>query len=256
MSTFDKLTSAAASSAKASAADTPQVNSLADTRAKDFLLWQQWKETGSKAHLGQLMDQLSPLIYHEVQRASGSLPTSALSAEAKKWTYAAVQTYDPSKGTTLSTHVMNYLPKVRRMNYKFQNAVRLPENMQLQYHEYNKAVTDLTEQLNRDPSPEEVAHRLGWSKALVVRFSSRLYADMIESQSERPAEYTRFNENSILMDHLRQQLTHDELFMLDNADTLSVKEMCEKLGVNLNRYNYLRRKLVDKIARIKGEIGL
>ncbi len=250
MTTFNKLTNTAAEAAKA----TPTPGQ--ETRTRDLELWHQWKQSGSKRHLSQLIDQLSPLIYHEVQRASGSLPTSALAAEAKKWTFKAVETYDPSKGTTLSTHVMNYLPKVRRMNYKYQNAVRLPENMQLQYHEYSKAVNDLTEQLNREPTSDEIAHRLGWSKSLVVKFGERLYADLIESQSERPAEYTHFNENSILLDHLRQQLTSDELFMLDNADKLSVKEMCSRMNVNLNRYNYLRRKLTEKIARIKHEIGL
>lgn len=250
MTTFNKLTDKALEVNKG----TPTAGQ--DARTRDLELWQQWKQSGSKRHLGQLIDQLSPLIYHEVQRASGSLPTSALAAEAKKWTVKAVETYDPSKGTTLSTHVMNYLPKVRRMNYKYQNAVRLPENMQLQYHEYSKAVNDLTEQLNREPTSDEIAHRLGWSKALVVKFGERLYADLIESQSERPAEYTHFNENSILMDYLRQQLTSDELFMLDNADKLSVKDMCSRMDINLNRYNYLRRKLTEKIARIKHEIGL
>lgn len=250
MSTFDSLTTKAVTAAKAPA--TPG----AEARTRDLELWHQWKQTGSKRDLGSLIDQLSPLVYHEVQRASGSLPVSALAAEAKKWTVKAVQTYDPSKGATLSTHVMNYLPKVRRMNYKFQNAVRLPENMQLKFHEYNKALTDLTEELNREPNPEELSKRLGWSKPHVVKFGNSLYADMIESQSERAAEYAQFNENSILLGYLRQQLSEDELFMLDNADKLSVKEMCDHLKVNLNRYNYLRRKLIDKIHKIKQEIGL
>ena len=248
MTTFATLTSKALSTA------TP-IN-LADTRTKDMVVWQQWKDSGSKQHLGQLIQQLSPLVYHEVQRASGSLPTSALAAEAKKWTIKAVQTYDPSKGTTLSTHVMNYLPKVRRMNYKYQNAVRLPENMQLKFHEYNKALNDLTEELSREPSPEELSKRLGWSKPHVVKFAGSLYSDMIESQNERPSEYTQFNENSILLDHLRQQLSEKETFMLDHAADMSVKEMCDHLGVNVNRYNYLRRKLIDKISGIKREIGL
>ena len=191
-----------------------------------------------------------------MSRASGSLPTSALAGEAKKWTIKAIKSYDPSKGTTLSTHVMNYLPKVRRMNYKYQNAVRLPENMQLKYHEYNRALTDLTDQLSRDPTPEELAHKLGWSKGHTIKFRDSLFADLIESQSERPTEYTHFNDNAILMEHLRASLTPDELFILDNAGVLSVADMCKKLGVNLNRYNYLKKKAVDKIANIKHEIGL
>lgn len=248
MTTFAKLTT--------QALNTSTPVTMADTRTKDMVVWQQWKDSGSKQHLGQLIQQLSPLVYYEVQRASGSLPTSALAAEAKKWTIKAVQTYDPSKGTTLSTHVMNYLPKVRRMNYKYQNAVRLPENMQLKFHEYNKALNDLTEELSREPSPEELSKRLGWSKPHVVKFGGSLYADMIESQNERPSEYAQFNENKILLDHLRQQLSENETFMLDHAADMGVKEMCEHLGVNVNRYNYLRRKLIDKISGIKREIGL
>lgn len=252
MSTLEQLSSIAA----ANAAAVKKTAAGAEARSKDLELWHQWKETGSKQHLGQLVDQLGPLIYHEVQRASGSLPTSALAAEAKKWTVKAVTTYDPSKGTTLSTHVMNYLPKVRRLNYKYQNAVRLPENMQLKYHEYNKALTDLTEELGRDPNPDEMSRRLGWSKPHVVKFSNSLYSDMIESQSERAAEYTQFNDRSILMQHLLQQLNETETFILENSDKLTVKQMCDKLGVNVNRYNYLRRKLIQKIQGIQKDVGL
>lgn len=249
MTTLDHLSIVASSSLKKTTAGQ-------DTRSKDLELWQDWKSTNNKKSLGKLIDQLSPLIYHEVQRASGSLPTSALAAEAKKWAIRAVSTYDPSKGTTLSTHVMNYLPKVRRLNYKYQNAVRLPENMQLKFHEYNKALTDLTEELGRDPNPEEMSKRLGWSKPHVVKFGNSLYADMIESQSERAAEYTQFNDKSILMQHLLQQLDETELFILENSDKLTVKQMCDHLKVNVNRYNYLRRKLIQKIQEIQASIGL
>lgn len=225
-------------------------------KLKDQQLWEAWKETGSKKHLGELVDQLSPVIYSEVHRASGTLPTAALGAEAKKWAIKAIQTYDPSKGTTLSTHVMNYLPKVRRMNYKYQNAVRLPENMQLKYHDYNRQLTQLTDQLNREPTDEELAKTLGWSKPQVIKFKNSLFADLIESSSERPGEYSQFNHNSLLMEHLMAQLSPEEKMILEKEDGVSATEISEKLGVNLNRYNYLRKKLVDKIQAIKHEIGM
>lgn len=225
-------------------------------KQKDQALWETWKKTGSKKHLGELVDQLSPVIYSEVHRASGTLPTAALGAEAKKWAIKAIQSYDPAKGTTLSTHVMNYLPKVRRMNYKYQNAVRLPENMQLKYHEYNRQLTQLTDQLNREPTEEELSKVLGWTKPQVVKFKNSLFADLIESSSERPGEYTQFNHNSILMAHLMDKLSPEEKIIFDNAKGVPANEVAEKLGVNLNRYNYLRKKLIDKIQGIKLEIGM
>lgn len=224
--------------------------------SKDLELYNQWKETGSKAALGKLIDQLSPLIYSEVRSQSGSLPKAALVAEAKKWAIKAIQTYDPSKGTSLSTHVYTWLAKTRRLNYRYQNAVRLPENMQLKFHEYNHAVQDLTDQLNRDPTESELADKLGWSKPHVVKFKNSLYADLIESSSTRPAEFTQFNDNAILMQHLMSQLTPDEKFILENTKILSSTAIANKLGININRLNYLKSKLTQKIKKIQQEIGL
>ena len=228
----------------------------AEYRSKDMDLYHQWRETPSKRNLGLLVDQLSPVIYQEVHRASGSLPTAALSAEAKKWTAKAIETFDHTKGVLLSTHVSNYLPKVRRLNYKYQNAVRLPENLQLKYHEYNKALTDLTEHLNRDPDEAEMAAKLGWSKGHVVKFRNSLYADHIESVNERPSEFTHFNEGAILMEHLMSQLSEQEKFILQHSKDYSVKEMCEKLGINVNRYHYMKKLTVNKIKKLQKEVGL
>lgn len=223
---------------------------------KDQEAYEQWHKSGSKKDLGVLVNQLSPIIYAEVKRASGSLPTAALSAEAKKWAFKAIQTYDPSKGTAISTHVMNYLPKIRRMNYKFQNAVRLPENMQLKYHEYNHALVMLTDELNRDPTDEELARKLGWSKPQTVKFKNSLYSDLIESNSERPSEFTQFNTQALLMEHLMSQLDYQEKFILDNIKLISSTELASKLGINLNRLNYLKGKLKDKIQKIQLESGM
>ena len=149
-----------------------------NVKSKDQEAFDKWKASGSKKDLGILMNQLGPIIYAEVKRASGSLPTAALSAEAKKWAFKAIQTYDPAKGTAISTHVVNYLPKIRRMNYKFQNAVRLPENMQLKYHDYNHALVSLTDELNREPTDVEMAKKLGWSKPQTVKFKNSLYSGL------------------------------------------------------------------------------
>jgi DNA-directed RNA polymerase specialized sigma subunit len=225
-------------------------------RQTDQELYNQWKATGSKKHLGALVEHLGGLIFSEVRRASGSLPTSALTSEARKWAIKGIQTYDPSKGTALSTHVVNYLPKTRRMNYKFQNLVRLPENLQLRFHDYNMALTMLTEELNREPTDEELAHKLGWSKPQTVKFKNSLYADLIESSSAKASEYTHFNENALLMEHLMTQLDPQEKFILENSKVISSTDLAKKLNVNLNRLNYLKAKLAEKIKDIKQDSGM
>lgn len=225
-------------------------------RNKDQELYEQWNKTKSKKDLGKLMDSLNSLVYTEVRRQTGSLPPAALSAEAKKWALKAIQTYDPSKNAMLSTHVVNYLQKVRRMNYKYQNSARLPENMQLEFNEYNHAKAWLTEELNREPTDAELASKLGWSKPRVVRFKDRVYSDLVESASERPQEFSRFNEQALFMEHLMGQLNDQEKFILHNNKVISSTDLANKLGVNINRLNYLKSNLTKKITKIKTESGM
>lgn len=228
----------------------------AEHKKKDQELYAKWAETKSKRDLGNLMNHLTPVIYSEVHRLSGTLPNAALSAEAKHWTIKAIQSYQPDRGVALSTHVMNYLPKVRRLNYKYQNAVRLPENLQLKFHEYNHTLAQLTDQLNREPTDDELANKLGWSKAHTVKFKNSLYADLVESGSERASEYTHFNENAILLQHVLDQLTPDEKFILENKKTMTATQLAAALKININRLNYITSKTVEKIQKIKQDIGM
>jgi DNA-directed RNA polymerase specialized sigma subunit len=225
-------------------------------RERDMQLFHEWKNTGSKQALGKLINQLSPVIYHEVRNQSGTLPTPALSAEAKKWTLRALQTYDPEKGVLLSTHVSNYLPKIRRMNAKFVNAVRLPENLHYQFNTFNKSLQDLTDELGREPNDDELSKHLNWTKPQVVKFKGMLFADLLESNSARPSEFTRFNDQTVILDHIKSQLTPQERVIFDNKGYLSSTELAEKLGINLNRLNYLTSKMVDKIREIQLETGM
>jgi DNA-directed RNA polymerase specialized sigma subunit len=206
--------------------------------------------------LGQLVKQLHPVIYSQVERVSGTLPKSALSAEAKKWTVKALESYDPTRGVAVSTHVMNYLPKIRRLNYKFQNSARLPENLQLEYTNFTTGVSHLEETLGREPNDEEIAEHLGWSKPLVTKFKGSLYSDLVESASQRPSEVTQFNSNRFLMDHIMSQLDAQEKFILLESNDMPAQQAANKLGVSLSRWNYLKSKLKDKLLAIKTEVKM
>ena len=227
-----------------------------DYRKRDLDLYHAWKGSGDKKALGALIHSLHPIIYSEVRRVSGTLPEAAISAEAKKWAVRALQTFDPSKGVAVSTHVMNYLPKVRRLNYKFQNSARLPENLHLLFTEFKNASSHLENTLNREPTDEELAKHLGWSKPQVIKYKGSLYEDLIESGTQRPIETTQFNSNKFLLDHLMDQLDEQEKLLLLNKGEMSAADLAKKLGVNISRLNYLSAKLRDKIAKIKIDIGM
>lgn len=228
---------------------------MSDVKRQDQELYHKYMDTKDPRDLHRLVTQLNPLIYTEVQRASGTLPTQALTAEAKKWTIHAIENYDPSKGTQLSTHVTNYLQKVRRLNYRFQNAARLSENNQLIYHKYNTAIQGLQERFSRDPSEEELAHELGWSKKAVVKFKAGIFQDIVESSQEKATEFSRFDTGKVLFSHMMDELTPEERMIMDHVGELSSTDLALKLGVNVNRLNYLKNKLKTKLQGIQSEMA-
>jgi DNA-directed RNA polymerase specialized sigma subunit len=227
---------------------------MSEVRKLDQELFQTYQTTKDPYDLHRLVTQLMPLIHTEVKRASGTLPTQALTSEAKKWTIHAINTYDPSKGTQLSTHVTNYLQKVRRMNYRYQNAARLSENNQLIFHKYNNAQQGLSERLSRDPSDEEMAAELGWSKKAVIKFKSGIFQDIVESSKEKASEYSRFDTGRPLFEHMMDQLSPEEQLIMKHTGDMTSNELAAKLGVNVNRLNYLKGKMVKKLKGIQNEM--
>lgn len=234
----------------------PVIPEKIDYKSKDILLYNTWKQSGSKRDMTNLVNHLSPLIYREVSRAAGTLPLAALNAEGKTWAIKGIKSFDPSKGFALSTHVTNYLQRVRRMNYKYQHAARLPENMKREFHKYNSGLSQLSDELNRDPTEEELASHLGWSKGQVVKFKKNVYSDHLESGNEKATEVVQYTDNNLLMDSLLSRLSADEKFILNNKGKMSATELATKLGVNNNRLNYLQNKLVDKITGLKTELKM
>lgn len=237
-----------------------------EAKNKDLELYTAWKDNPTKSNMGALLKQLQPMIHREVSRLTGSVPTPALKMEATKWAIEGIKTFDPSHGAALSTHVANWLQKTKRLNYKVQNAARLAENQQLRFNQYNTARQDLMSELSREPTHEELAARITsqgkdtWTAKQVKKFQNELFNDFSESGAEYAPTFKEFDSGKIQWSYVMDNLTPDEKKLLDllmkAEDTkMSAEQTAKELGVNINRYNYLRRKLVDRMAELKKEIG-
>lgn len=226
-----------------------------EAQSQDQMLYDEWKQNPNKKTMGRLVHQMNPLIYNEVRKLSGSLPTEALAAESKKWAIHAIKTYNPNKGASIGTHVSNYLMKTKRLNYQYQNSARLPEDQQLQYHAWNKAHSDLEAELNRDPTDKEMAKRLGWEEKRVQKYKGLLYADHYESGAERPTDMYQYDEDKIRFKYVVDNLDEQEKFLLYNAKEMPAADLAKKLNMNINQLNYSKKKLRQKIEELQGKIG-
>ena len=75
-------------------------------------------------------------------------------------------------------------------------------------------------------------------------------------------EFTKFDSNHIAWEYVKSHLTAEESRLFDTImlaehgpKKMSAGDIATSLGVNLNRYNYLRGNLVKKIASLQSEIG-
>lgn len=222
----------------------------------DIALWRKWNQSKSKTDLSLLLKAMDGLISKEVNRASGSLPKAALKGSAQKWAIEAITRYKPESGVALSTYVSHYLAKIRRLNYRHQNMVRLPEEKMLQFSKFREANEHLMDKLNRTPTDEEVASHLEWKPFAVKQFKSMLFQDHYESGSDKAVEAHEFDHDKISMGYFRETLDtqekaiFDSLFLADDKK-VSNSVLAASIGVNENRLSYLKTRLRRKLVSFK-----
>lgn len=218
-------------------------------------IYDQYLKSGSKKDRTRLVMALHPILQKKFKALAGSLPDSALKAEIAKHAASAIDSYDPSKGAKLSTHVFNHIAQASRLNYTYQNVVRMSEaKQQGQFKYYKKAYDDLSSELLKEPTPAELALRLGWKEKEVTDFQSNLYQDVHEGNLEYLGAASEYSDDATRMNHVRSSLTDEERSLLDSRfKGLSQEEMSSVHGMDVNKLNYSHRKLVNKVRGLLEE---
>lgn len=205
--------------------------------------------TGSVNDRARTVMALKPVLFKKHMQLAGSLPDSALSAEITKHAINAIDSYDPNKGAKLSTHVFNHIAQASRLNYTYQNVVRMSEDKQQgKFKHYKKALDDLSSELNQEPTDKQVADRLGWKEKDVTDLKSGLFIDVFESRQEVAHEASKFSDDKTRMGYILSNLSPDEKkFFKDKTSDMTQTDMANRHNMDVNKLNYTGRKLADKV---------
>lgn len=142
--------------------------------------WTEWKRTGDEKHLSELYTKYDGMIQSSVNKyMNPNIPRPALEGEAKNQAYIAFDTYDPNRGTQLSTHVGTRLHKLYSYVSKYQNVGKIPEGEISNINTYKKAKEDLRLSVGREPSTIELADHLSWDIKRVGRMEASLRGDYV-----------------------------------------------------------------------------
>lgn len=220
-------------------------------------LWQEWRGNETPESSLRLLDAFRPMIRQEVGRQSGTLPTSFLDVEAKRLAFDAFDSFDPKRGTRLSTHVGNRLKGLARVNYTYQNALRMPEDRQRKFNVFMTAKRKLEESLGREPSIAELSRELVWSDKEVGMMEKAVHRETPEHSDVAvgtPAHYiSGAGRDTAVVDYIYHDLGPEEKIIFEavtgysNHPILSIKELAASLRMSESQIRRRRDKLVKKI---------
>ena len=169
--------------------------SAKEQRKKDELaLWNRWKTQGQQPqHLEPLMKLYDPVLGQKMRAwRAPNVPESAFKKELETHLIKAFESYDPTRGAALNTHVEARLPKAKRYNNRYQNLAYIPEGQSGYIGKIQKAHDQLSEELGRPPTNDEIGDHIGLpgKRVGVIRASTKRDIPMGRSAGAENFDYS------------------------------------------------------------------
>ena len=227
---------------------------MSQYQEKDLATWREWKRNPTDQSLQQVLQQLNPVIQHEVNRWTGTLARPALELEAKRLAVEALHSYRPTGGAALSTHVTNRLKKLSRLNYTHQNVARIPEYQSLKFRTFDNAQKGLIDTFGRDPTAAELADDLGWSTSSVQRFQKNIHREFVES-GEVPPYFDKGEDDTGVVDYVYYDLNPIQKRILEHttgyggAKVLTNPQLRKELKMTQGQLSYQKRLLTNRVEQ-------
>lgn len=228
-------------------------------KSEDQAAWEAWRSNRTDMNLQKLLQQMNPIIQNEVNRWAGAVARPVLETEAKNLAVEAFQTFNPDMGAALATHVTNRLKKLSRTAYAHQSISRMPEYQVLKYQTFNNAKSVLADNLGREPTVDELADELGWSRPALTRFQTSLRKEFLESGTPPPI-FDKNEEDDGMVAFVFHDLppVQQKIFEFSTgwggAPQLDSKEIMKKLKLSQGQLSYQKRLLVNRFgSQLKGK---
>lgn len=120
-------------------------------------LLETWKTNGQQPHhLEPLLKLYEPVFAIHMRKKPPMVPSSAYKADLQTHAIKAFETYDPSRGAALNTHVDRVLKKSLRYGNLHANMGYIPEGQSGFIGAIDKARNALMETLGREPTSQEI----------------------------------------------------------------------------------------------------
>lgn len=227
---------------------------------KDLGLWQTWMDNGKQPEdTEQLLNNFKGLIRSESNRFAGHLniPSSAVHSQFQTQAMRAFETYDPNRGTKLSTHVTNQMKRGRRFVHTYQNLGRIPEPRIYKITDFKTNQLELEDDLGRPPTAHEMADRMKWPVKQIVAMehelrdeipSSRFAGDIMDIKPSADAEVLRLIQYELSPE---EKAVFEYSTGMNGRPMLKPGEIAKKLNMPASKVSRLKLSTANKIEQFR-----
>lgn len=238
-----------------------------DRKKKELDLWHTWKTNGQKPeHLEPLLKAYEPNLNQKVRQwKAPNVPESAFKLALQERLINAFQTYDPSRGAALNTHVETRLQKAKRFNARHQNLAYIPEGQIEKISPINKAHDELQEELGREPTNAEIADHLGLTEKRVETVRKAQRKDIAGSsfESDPVPKPSNFEEQQLAVaanilptlfpgEPKMHQLFNHIYGTNEHEKITSTTALAKRFGTNLSQISRMKKRLGTTLQQRMG----
>lgn len=205
--------------------------------------WQAYRKTPTPENLDAVMKAADPTINSALTTyAPKSSP--ALRARARILAKRAIDSYDPSKGASLNTHLMGQLRPLYREAGAY-NTLHVPERVRMDLRAVREREAQFVEEHGYEPSLDELADYTGLSKSRIQhihKYDKSVVAEnrFAEADDEASSMYmpTISEEDDLWEEFVYEGLSESDKVIYDmktgrkTGKPMATSEIARKLGVS------------------------
>jgi len=217
--------------------------------------WENWRKDPSPQNLSNAVRQFNGLIDSSISSQS-TVNKSLLKSKAKILAADAIKTYDPSKGTKLSTHVYNYLRPIQRSARDMTEVSPLSRYYSDEAAQFVKFNQDFLEENGREADDSEIMDGLGINTKRLAKLNKLVKYEVPEGQLVGSIEQEEDKGSENL--NLWTEYVYNDLNTLDKKildykigrnghPTLSNEDIAAKLKIGPVDVSIRSQKIAEKI---------